>query len=412
MSVEKTRTRQKACDACANSKQRCIRQAGAGTCVRCARQGQHCIFPTTRPGVTAQHAGLSSVSPQNVYSLPSPASIEPATDRSGLLSPEGPRFLAPTTDPVPNNGPSTAREDNINFSNLDMVCPIDASDISNRWLKAYIPDPANKAKQYSGPTVAFIYRLLKSFASAVVRGEGIPSFVHHLQTSCGPSNDPLSTCVNLVRVLNGPRQNVGALSKILLREMEQVYAEHEAFDAYTTVAAFQAYAVYTLVLFFFVSDTHGSLYQAMMNLQILASTSARVGCMCRAEQDRTRPQWEEWITAEAQRRTLYAMYMFDSILSSRDGLPTFLGTELKGLPAPGSGTLWRAASRSAFENEYDRFIASWPDGMLGLHELWPMPIDFGDTDINLRRARVDRWLINLDEYGTMLYTVTSSTHGS
>lgn len=134
--------------------------------------------------------------------------------------------------------------------------------------------------------------------------------------------------------------------------------------------------------------------------------------MCAAEQHRTRPRWDEWIIAESCRRTLYAMYMFDSILSSRDGLPTFIGTELRGLPAPGTACLWKAASRDTWDTQYNQYLARWPDGILGLAELWPMPADFDEKAVNDRRARVDRWLINLDEYGIMLYTVTSCTHGT
>ncbi len=43
--------------------------------------------------------------------------------------------------------------------------------------------------------------------------------------------------------------------------------------------------------------------------------------------------------AEAKRRTLYTMYLFDNILSAQDGLPTFLSTELRGLAAPAEKSL-------------------------------------------------------------------------
>jgi hypothetical protein len=106
------------------------------------------------------------------------------------------------------------------------------------------------------------------------------------------------------------------------------------------------------------------------------------------------------------------MYMFDSVLTARDGVPTFISTELHGLPAAGSSSLWRATSRQAWQTDYNQYLARWPDGILRLDELWPMPADFDDKAIRARRARVDRWLINLDEYGIMLYTVTSCTHGT
>ena len=134
--------------------------------------------------------------------------------------------------------------------------------------------------------------------------------------------------------------------------------------------------------------------------------------MCKAEQSHAKPRWEEWIIAESSRRALYEVYMFDTILSARDGLPTYLGTELSGLPAPSSANLWRAKTRQVWDIEYIQHLAKWPDLPLRLDELWPMPESFDEDAIAAVRSRVDRWLINIDEYGMMLYTVTSCTHGT
>ncbi|EFY85096.1 C6 finger domain protein, putative [Metarhizium acridum CQMa 102] len=149
----------------------------------------------------------------------------------------------------------------------------------------------------------------------------------------------------------------------------------------------------------------------MTNLQQLACSSAGQGLVCAAEQRRARPRWEEWIVCEAKLRTLYVMYLFDSTLCIQEGLPTFLGNELSGLPAPSNKLLWQAKSRYDWEKEYNMHMTEWMGESLTIDELWPMPADLDTRAVERRRIRVDHWLENLDEYGTMLYAVTRCTHG-
>jgi hypothetical protein len=177
-------------------------------------------------------------------------------------------------------------------------------------------------------------------------------------------------------------------------------------------AAFQAYLIYAMVLFFQLDqDSNRQFRDIMTKLQELACASARHGLVCATDQQRARPRWEEWIVAEAKRRTLYVMYLFDSILSTQEGLPTFLGVELHGLPAPANKLLWQAGSRYEWEREYNIHLADWMEGSLTIDELWPTPAELDTSGVVRRGARVDRWLENLDEYGTMLYAIMQCTHG-
>lgn len=113
---------------------------------------------------------------------------------------------------------------------------------------------------------------------------------------------------------------------------------------------------------------------------------------------------------EAKRRTLYTMYLFDSVLSAQDGIPTALGTELTGLPAPSSKRLWHAQTREEWEIAYNSQLADLAHS-LRIDELWPIPDGLNAAEVAVRRSRVDSWLQQVDEYGTMLYAVTSCTHG-
>ncbi|OIW22476.1 MFS general substrate transporter [Coniochaeta ligniaria NRRL 30616] len=296
-------------------------------------------------------------------------------------------------------------------ASLELFCPINAEDIRNRWLNSYIPVPGQKIKEYPASVTAFIYRILKSYAAVTVRGRGVPPFVHASQVAATSARPPLSTCLTLVRMCEKPLPGSETVAAdVLQREMNSLYEKHGTYDDMALLAAFQAYLIYSMVLFFRLGqNTEPFLRQAMMNLQELACSSSRRGLVCIAEEQRARPRWEAWIVAEAKRRTLFTMYLFDGVLSAQDGLPTFVGTELQGLPAPASQYLWRARTRHEWETAYNTHLADWVNGGLHIDELWPMPAHLDEPSLLERRSRVDLWLENVDEFGTMLYAVTCLT---
>lgn len=187
------------------------------------------------------------------------------------------------------------------------------------------------------------------------------------------------------------------------------------------LATFQSYLHYTLTLFFHFDLHHSTINNdndntqplrvSITSLQDRAYACAHQGLLCTAESAaiRTRPRWEEWIVAETTRRTLYIMYLFDSILSRQEGLPTFLGVELHGLPAPAPGFLWRARHRREWEAEYNLFLVEWGDWALRIEELWPETRELDEREREWRKERVERWVE--DEYGSMLHAIMQCTHG-
>lgn len=342
---------------------------------------------------------INDASPITSSSIPSIAMTE-----SRL--PSLPRYLGSS---APGEVPEMP--DVLNFSNLNLTCPINADDINNRWLNPYIPDVDQAIKVYPPAVTHFIYRVLKSYAAVAARGRAIPLFVHPTQMNAPGSQ--LATCLSLARVSENPLSgSEGATTIVIQREMENIAQEHESYDDISLLAAFQAYLIYIMILFFRLSQGPSPFFRnAMMTLQELACSSARGGLVCTADAAHTRPSWEEWTVAEAKRRTLYVMYLFDSVLSAHENLPTFLGTELRGLPAPSNKSLWQAGSRSDWEKEYNIFLAEWTEKSLAIDELWPLSPELGYPEIVRRRRRVDQWLENLDEFGTMIFAVTECTHG-
>lgn len=436
-----TASRQKACAPCSAAKTKCDRKPGK--CTRCTLRGFSCVYPRavqsagsvnnvaddaeadyTDPGLTSQERSASN-RPRMARSSCTDIDLGDLASESAqstALNSTVDTVLSSTEHPMLNDPRHTSllpkTLETPDFSNAelslssDLCCPIDADAISNRWLHSYIPLPGQKHKQYSASITAFIFRILKSYVAVTVHGHGHPPFVHTSQVMAIATQPPLSTCLTLVRMCDKPLPgSEEVVVNILQKEMEKLYEQHIGYDDISLLAAFQAYLIYCMVLFFRLKEYSSSfLRQAMTDLQGLACSSSRRGLVCIAESRGTRPRWEAWIVAEAKRRTLFTMYMFDSLLSALEGIPTLLGTELEGLPGPANRPLWTACTRQEWESAYDIFLADWNESFR-IDELWPVPDHLDELGKLERCNRVDQWLEKVDEFGTMLYAVTSCTHG-
>ncbi|KAK8055061.1 hypothetical protein PG993_000288 [Apiospora rasikravindrae] len=260
-----------------------------------------------------------------------------------------------------------------------------------------------------------IYWVLKSYANGTISGFKYPPFIHAMQMQVPVPSQTLVNCFNIARKFDHPLPEVGRRSaKSSKREMSKT-SELAASD-FTDIdilTIFQAYLTYTMIAFFRLDlrKNLSFLREAMMRLQDLAYIASKQGLTSSADQQHTRPSWEAWLVTEAKRRTLYVLYLFDNVLSLQQGLPTFLETEIRGLPAPCSKSLWEAKTRREWDEKYNDHLVQWPGGGLRIDELWPIPADFNGASITRRRSRVDQWLVDVDEFGMMVYTVLSCTYG-
>lgn len=435
-------SRQKACNQCSNAKVRCDRRAGG--CVRCAQRGKDCQYASNlRPKIPIQNVSCRDVQRAQAPLISSGELIaahglHSASDASTVSNGDSGDLVNPTKqNPNDDLGPdqssthtSTSRLDDdsslnnavattqdeqqsFTFVGLDLACPINADDIQNRWLSSYVPGLEQTIKEYPPNVVNFMSRMLKSYVASSVSSQGWPPFVHFSQITTSDTSSYLSTCLSLVRLFANPFPGSNEVAAgTIQREMNRIYPFDAMASNMTLLAAFQAYLVYTMVLYFWLDDLPKAFLRvAMMNIQELACASSRQGLVCVAEQRSTRPKWEAWIAVEAKRRTLYTMYMFDSVLLSRDKLRNYLGTELRGLPAPANKSLWQVRVRHEWERLYNAHLTEWPRGELRIDELWPMPAGSDSLATEERRQRVDQWLEDVDEFGTMLFAVTSCTHG-
>ncbi|KAJ3481826.1 hypothetical protein NLG97_g7725 [Lecanicillium saksenae] len=403
-------TRQKSCQQCSSAKARCDRKQAR--CSRCAQRSLPCAYP--RAPSSEPRASASIPDPNSDISIILNA---PDQTRGALLASAVATTSVSDELTTSHAASSIAAEghdaqEGLDFSRLDLICPIDAERIQNRWLNPYFEQPDQSVKQYPSMVTRFIFRVLKSYAAMAARGRTTLPFIHPTQMDISGSH--LATCLSLARVSDNPLPgSEDAAAAILQREMDAIAAlDQEHASSITTLAAFQAYLIYILILFFRLNQGPNPFFRgAMTTLQGLACVVSRKGLVCVADATHTRPRWEEWIVTETKRRTLYVMYLLDNVLSDQENLPTYLGTELRGLPAPSNKALWQAPTRAAWEKDYNLFLAEWSEAHLTIDELWPIPPDMDDIELARRRRRVDHWLENLDEFGTMLFAVTGCTHG-
>lgn len=406
--------RRKACGNCAEAKVRCDHKS---TCSRCAHRGLDCSYPgrgVDRSPATHLGHGLGGSHPLDVTLQPS----SPA-----LLSVEGidpkaqPLLLTPASTTAGSNagheiaspkstGPAGALVDHKH----DLVCTVDVNEIRNRWLNTLIPVPEQRPKLYSPGTTAFIYRILKSYTAIAAEPNAHPPFVHDQQLL---EASALTRCISLARICaEQAAGNEEWLQSLLKEEMSKVLALVQSEDGFNLLASFQSYLLYCMILFFQFHAGHRSfLRQSVIELQEIACRSAAEGLVCKSELDSQRPAWSSWVLAEAKRRTLFTMYLFDNILCAEDGLPTFISKEVSGLPASASKRLWEAVSEIQFKIAYNSHLALWNSSGLSIDELWPMPPELSMGEVAVARKRVDQWLQTVDEYGTMLFAITISTHG-
>lgn len=439
-----TTSRQKACRSCSTAKAKCDRHPER--CSRCAQRGLTCTYPREPVRTPAASAGsprpnldnsiinpgggripLSGAPP--AASGPNPNSQAPLTPEVSILTFGGlgddgtsPTLIAsevPETSSPASAAQATANGQRPNSDSIsaridvELVCPINTDSIGSRFLNQWVPVPGQEVKHYPDHIKAFIPKMLGSYASIAVRGRGIPLFIHPAQMQPSLARPPLSTCLSLVRICDRllPGSD-GTAVEVIQREMSRLYEQHASMDdGISLLSAFQAHLLYLMVLFFKLGHVAGqSLRRAMMDLQEHASLCSRRGLVCVAEQTRARPRWESWVVAEAKRRTLYTMYLFDGVLAAQEGLPTFFGTELQGLPAPAGKFLWDAEAQREWETAYNTHLADWAEGGLRIDELWPAPSWLDEAGLTQRRKRVDQWLDEVDGFGTMLFAVSSSCH--
>ncbi|KAL4890161.1 hypothetical protein BDV59DRAFT_195109 [Aspergillus ambiguus] len=300
----------------------------------------------------------------------------------------------------------------LNLRDVDLVPSSNAEDIRDRWLRPYILPPLGSEeipKVYHPFTLQYISRILRTYPQRMLKAGEAPPIVHSRQVRCKEMPRSLANCYTLVRMFEKAVAGSEAMAvNMVEKEMERLTEEDPPPNDCDLLSAFQAYLIYSIMLYF--SPLHGAQSvtdKTMITLMELAFRTARNGLFSAAEASKVRPTWESWIVAATKRRAIFAMYLFSSVYNADRLLPNFLADELSELYVPGHKRLWEANSREAWEKEYDRQLIEWDDGMLRISELWRSE----ETGTPERRRRIERWLGSVDEFGMMIFAVCTHIHG-
>ncbi|GIK07762.1 hypothetical protein Aspvir_003430 [Aspergillus viridinutans] len=405
--------RKKACQNCTKSKVRCGLEKPI--CSRCRSKGRSCQYPPGRvaaPGIgvtgTANDAGEDYTPLLDIQGFADTA-IAPET--VSLIPESGPAaaFRSPRARVVTSG---QTRRLGLVFKDIDLTPSLNAVDIRDRWLRPYLLPPLGRdeiPKAYHPFTLQYISVILKTYPRYMLKDGGFPPIIHHTQVNTNHMPQSLANCYSLVRMWEqaAPGSETMVMGTVEA-EMERLASETMSQHDYDLLCSFQAYLVYTILMYFSpLGNVSAVTDKTMMTLMELAFRTAQNGLFCTAEITHTRPSWESWIVVSAKRRAIYTMYLLSSVYNSDRGLPNFVADEMKGVYVPESRVLWEATDRGVWEKEYDRHLLEWEDGMLEISELWRS----AETRSTERRERIGKWVRGVDEFGMMLFAVCAHIHG-
>ncbi|KAL4787112.1 hypothetical protein BJX76DRAFT_41258 [Aspergillus varians] len=404
--------RKKACKSCTRSKVRCGLERPA--CARCTSIGRACEYTTP-----------SSVARIPDFHRQEDSPLGPPNTGNPLLHPS----LAPSTSKLPSPGtgallptairtrehhitPDRTSEIVVDLTNTDLVPNDWANEIRDRWLRPYILPPGGHdeiPKSYHPFTLQYISRVLATYPHRMLRDGDVPPIIHHTQVARDRMPLSLANCYTLVRMwVQAAPGSEGIVVNTVQTEMDRLATEPPTLPDIHHLSAFQAYLVYTLLMYFSAPTGRTIVTsKTMITLMDLASRTAHHGLLSASELHRAKPSWESWIVASTKRRAVFAMYLFSSLYNAENSLPNFVAEELRGVLLPEGKALWDAPVREAWSREYDRYLGEWGDGMLDVSELWRSE----ETGSSGRRERVQRWVSTVDEFGMMLFGVCVHLHG-
>jgi hypothetical protein len=108
------------------------------------------------------------------------------------------------------------------------------------------------------------------------------------------------------------------------------------------------------------------------------------------------PQWHDWATMSAKRRTILTIYMLTWAWSVLRNYPSFYCHELQLMFAPSPKALWQAQTETEWTPLYQRWHQKWNGDGYKIGEL----LFISPTQTIDRRT--EDWLAEVDEFGMLL----------
>ncbi|OCL05612.1 hypothetical protein AOQ84DRAFT_298590 [Glonium stellatum] len=304
----------KACKQCSEAKRRCGLERPI--CSRCETRKLDCQYRI--PGISEPFAdSVSAFAPphQSFAGIGTVGSLE----------------RDETSAQIQHN---KAREDALDFTAIHLVPITNSTQIGNRWMEAFVPTLNQRPKTLHLFTVQYLSCVFRTYYKSMLLPGGFPPIIHPLQAENKELFIPLANCYALVRKFE-EHSNTTEVTLSIQQEMDRLLREYQSYGHIELLAAFQAFLLYTLMMFFSQAPNAKLVdHKTLVHLQEIASHVSATGLLCDAELSCTRPKWEDWIIASAKRRAIYAMYLFSNVFNAISQQPTHIAEELTALPVP------------------------------------------------------------------------------
>lgn len=180
--------RKKSCNNCFKSKLRC--DLKRPTCTRCRNRDFQCLYASDAKALRVDD--------------------EPRIEHDSAIS--ALKALAAETCPA----------DSLNFTNVNLICTVDAHRIRVRWLESLLPSMDQRPKPYNPATITFAASILKSYPAMFMAGDR-PPFIHWSQVA-GEPPQCLANCMNIARMWVAQTDGSSAMVRDVIRqEMSRLY---------------------------------------------------------------------------------------------------------------------------------------------------------------------------------------------
>ncbi|KAI1862819.1 uncharacterized protein JN550_009966 [Neoarthrinium moseri] len=387
--------RRKSCLACIRAKTRCslAENAGQKACLRCTERGigcegnsaaqQHVVTRSTDGGGRSVQA-LGALDP--VVWADTTSTILDGSDVSLDIAQIS--SLAPVSDEIATNtaqielpdwtfDPALLEPFEVNHQLPDPTATSNALDYTSRLFSFSTNPSISRALQ--APSTSFslrtannltqrslgslMLRILRRYPFMLLRKETFPPFVNPLlysglETAEGLPEQALINAVSLVQMFKSRTEsNKRFIWRLIRIEQERILSEHQSWDRWELLAAFQALLVYCLLRLLDPGVEDPDLDMALLRSVVASALSWSVGGPDVIElPDDSTLAWKDWSFNESRRRTVLIFRIINIVVDISLAVSCRPMDGFVLLPLPGNETLWDAQEVELWRSEFKMYF--------------------------------------------------------
>jgi Fungal Zn(2)-Cys(6) binuclear cluster domain len=114
----------------------------------------------------------------------------------------------------------------LEFTDLDLVCTVDSNRIRSRWLESFLPTHSQKPKLLLPGTLHFLSGVFRTYPQILLKTSSPHPLIHASQLTGPKIATPLANCLMLTRMWEGQVQGGEAImQETIQREMRRLFEE-------------------------------------------------------------------------------------------------------------------------------------------------------------------------------------------